>query len=61
MVIEEAGMTWILLGAIVLVLGVAVWWGNRKAKQVQEDTEYLAKEGEYPQAFRFRRVNPWRR
>ena len=46
--------TWIALLAIVTVLGTVLWWGNRRAAQVEKDTADLA--GYKP--LRFTRIIP---
>ena len=53
-------MVWLGVVVIAAVLGVLVWWGNRRAKEVEDETSYLGTDRFEP--FRFRSVVPrWRK
>ncbi len=53
-------MIWFGVIAIVVALGVLIWWGNRRAAQAEDETSYMGEDA--PQPFRFTSVVPhWRK
>ena len=53
-------MIWLGVVAIVVLLGVLLWWGNRRAVEAQDEMSYLGEDE--PQPFHFRSVVPrWRK
>ena len=49
-------LIWLGVVIIVTVLGLIVWWMNKRAAQVQDDISYLGEEGFSP--FHFSQVWP---